>query len=270
MRYRTLIIAGAVLACAAPVGAIFGLGDIVFDPQNFEEALQQLAELQQQYAQLVETYHMIESQYNEMRRMDTPDPVLARYRAATTAWTNISAGNLYGNTQGWITGINTGQTVQSGYSAVAEPLGDYGSALNALPSDQAQRIERNYANVELTDGNNLSAMETIGNLRQNAAAVDAAIQSLESDSLSTDPGMNTQIAVLNKINAASVIGLKNTQDTNKLLVAIAEQEILRAKEERDAEARAINNHVQFLSKAKELMAAQAQDASAAMMAWRMP
>ena len=30
--------------------------------------------------------------------------------------------------------------------------------------------------------------------------------------------MNTEIAVLNKINAANIVALRNTQDTNKLLV----------------------------------------------------
>lgn len=270
MRNRKLIIAGVFLACAAPVFAILGIGDIVFDPQNFEEALQQLAQLEQQYTQLVETYHMIENQYQQMLRMATPDAMMARYRAATTQWTNSSAANLYGNTLGWTTAINTGQSVQSGYSAVAEPLANYGSALSNLPDDQAQRVERSYAGVELADGANLSAMQTLGDLRQNAEVVEAAIQNLENDSLSSDPAMNTEIAVLNKINAASVIGLKNTQDTNKLLVALAEQEILRTKEERDAESRAINNHVQFLSQAKAAMASQAQDASAAMLAWRMP
>jgi hypothetical protein len=272
MKSRLLLIVFAVVAFALPVFAIFGVGDIVYDPSNFQEALQQLAQLEQQYVQLVETYQMVESQYQQMLRMATPDPVnmAARYGAATTAWTNSFAGNLYGNTFGWISGINSGQSVQSGYSAMTEPLGNYGSALTTLAGDQAQRVQRSYANIELTDGANLSAMQTVGSLRQNAATVGAAIANLENDSLSSDPAMNTEIAVLNKINAAGVIGLKNTQDTNKLLVALTEQQILRSKQERDAEARAIDDHIQFLSQGKQEMAAQAQDASTAMLAWRMP
>lgn len=272
MKGKSLAISAMALASAAPAFAILGFGDVVFDPSNFEEALQQLAQLEQQYAQLVETYHVVANQYEQMLRMARPDPVdmSARYRALVTPWTGSSATNVYGNTLGWITGINTGQSVQSGYSAATEPLGDYGSALSQVPTEEAQRIERSHATVELADGANLSSMQTIGNLRQNAAAVEAAIQNLENDSLSSDPAMNTEIAVLNKINAASVIGLKNTQDTNQLLVGLAEEQIIQAKRERDAEARAINNHVRFLSEAKGVMAAQAQDASAAMLAWRMP
>ena len=58
--------------------------------------------------------------------------------------------------------------------------------------------------------------------------------------------------------------------TNKLLAALAEQQIVEAKRTRDAEASAINNHIQFMGQAKGVMAAQASDASSAMLNWRMP
>src|SRR5207247_10573297 len=110
----------------------------------------------------------------------------------------------------------------------------------------------------------------VGRLRANSRAVELAIQGLEDDSLSSDPDMNTEIAVLNKINAAGLITIRNTQDTNKLLVALAEQQIVDAKRKRDAEAQAINNHIRFVSDGKAAMAAQGAGASEAMLAWRMP
>ena len=82
--------------------------------------------------------------------------------------------------------------------------------------------------------------------------------------------MNTEIAVLNKINAANVIAIRGTQDTNQILVTLAEQQIVDAKRKRDAEAQAINDHVRFVSEGKAMMAAQAAGASSAMLAWRMP
>src|SRR5262249_11534951 len=97
-----------------------------------------------------------------------------------------------------------------------------------------------------------------------------AIQNLEEDSLSSDPDMNTEIAVLNKINAAHVIHVRNGQDTNKLLAALAEQQIIEAKRKRDAEAQAIHTHIRFMADAKAVMAAQAANAGAEMRAWRMP
>ena len=82
--------------------------------------------------------------------------------------------------------------------------------------------------------------------------------------------MNTEIAVLNKINAANVIAIRGSQDTNKLLVALAEAQVVDSKRKRDAEAQAINNHIRFMAEGKAAMAAQAAGASAAMLAWRMP
>ncbi len=82
--------------------------------------------------------------------------------------------------------------------------------------------------------------------------------------------MNTEVAVLNKINAANVIGLRNGQDTNKLLGALAEEQIIAAKRRRDAEAQAFNEHIVFVNQGQSVLASQASGASAAMLAWRMP
>jgi len=228
--------------------------------------------MQQQYAQLVQSYEMLRNQYNQLLWMAQQVPVdmASRYRALLTPWLNSAATNTYGTTGGWTSGINFGQDVATGYSQATEPLGAYGSALSNIPSDQLQRVKTNYGSVELTDGANLSAIQTIGRLRANAPGVESAIQGLEDDSLSSDPEMNTEIAVLNKINAANLITVRNTQDSNKLLVALAEQQILDAKERRDAEARAINEHIQFMADAKAVMSAQGAGASQAMLDWRMP
>jgi type IV secretion system protein TrbJ len=270
---RKLVVSVLILTVvAAPALAIFGLGDIVYDPSNYEEAVQELLQLEQQYGQLVQTYQMIKNQYAQMLWMAQPVPVnmILRYRALATPWMPSSATNTYGTTQAWEAAINTGQGVSGGYSAATEALGTYGAALSNIPSDQVERLKRDYGTVELTDGASLAAIQLLGALRANAPAVENAIQNLENDSLSSDPSMNTEIAVLNKINAAHLINVRNTQDTNKLLTALAERQILEAKRQRDGEARAFNEHIQFMSQEQTVLAAQSANASAAMLAWRMP
>lgn len=259
-------------ALGTPALAFLGFGDIVFDPSNYQQAVQQLLQMQQQYAQLVQTYGLIKTQYDHMVWMAKRVPVnmAARYRALVTPWKNSSASDLYGTTGGWITGINTGWGVEPGYRQATQPLGVYGHALANIPSAQIDRVKTSYATVELTDGANLHGMETIGRLRANAAAVERVIQDLESDSLSSAPDMNTEIAVLNKINAANLLAVRNTQDSNKILVALAESAIVEAKRKRDTEAQAINNHIRFMYEGRAAMSAQSSGASAAMLAWRMP
>jgi type IV secretion system protein TrbJ len=271
---RWAFVAAAILSVtlSRPAWALFGIGDIVFDPSNFAKAIEQLLEMERQYTQLVETYQMVRNQYDHMQRMAQRVPVHmeARYRALVTRWKGSSATNTYGTTGPWINGINTGSNVEAGYQGAALPLNDYGAALANVPTDQQPRIKTTFATVELTDGANIAAMDTIGRLRSNATGVESAIRGLEEDSLSSDPEMNTEMAVLNKINAANVIALRASQDTNKVLVALAEQQILEAKRQRDAEVQAINQDIRFRAEGKAAIFAQAGDASAAMRAWRMP
>lgn len=262
----------AALVLAAPVSAFLGIGDIVFDPSNYAQAIERLTQLQRQYEQLVETYRMVRNQYEQMLWMAKRVPVdmAARYRALATPWRSSSAGNAHGNTAGWVTGINTGQSVEAGYAAAIQALYAYGAALARVPAEHLPRLKTSYATVELTDGANLAGIEVLGSLRTHAPFVERAISGLEADSLSPDSAMNTEIAVLNKINAASLIAVRSAQDTNKLLVALAEQQIIEAKRTRDAEAQAINNHIRFVTDGKAVMTAQAAGASDAMLAWRMP
>ena len=271
-RVASLLLVGFFFLYVERVFAILGVGDVVFDPSVYAQTLQQVAQLANEYAQLVRTYEVIESQYESMVRMAQQAPVdmITRYRVAVTPWTPSSANNTLGTTAGWTQAIDGGQNVAAGYSGATQKLEIYGSTLDSLPASQQDHVKTGYATVELTDGANVAAMQTIGQMRANAPAVESAIRNLESDSLSSDPSMNTEIAVLNKVNAANLIAVRNSQDTNKLLVALAEGQIIQAKRQRDAEAQAFNDHIRFLSDAKNVLTSQTQNVSSAMLSWRMP
>ena len=272
-RVKRIAAIGVLAGASVPAAfAILGLGDIVFDPTAVANLIQQLHQMEQQYVQLVETYRLVQSQYNQMLWMAqmVPAGLRAHYRALITPWHNSYATNIYGTTGGWIAAINTGTAVPTGYEQAIQPLNTYGAALSNVPGDQLDRLKTNYATVELTDGTNESGMDLLGHLRANAPQVETAIHSLEDDSLSADPDLNTEIAVLNKINAANLIALRNGQDTNKLLVALTEQQIIEAKRKRDAEAEAINNHIGFEAEEQAILRAQTGDPSARMLAYRMP
>ncbi len=71
-------------------------------------------------------------------------------------------------------------------------------------------------------------------IRANAVATNNTIGNIQSDSLSASPNLNTEVSVLNKVNATNVLSLQNAQDTNKLLVAILEQQTILSKQLRDA------------------------------------
>src|SRR5713226_9487506 len=93
MKRKIIAVTFIAALCSAPALAIFGLGDIVFDPTNFEEAVRQLLQMEQQYVQLVQTYQMVTNQYQQMIWMAKQVPVnmASRYRALATPWHLSSA-----------------------------------------------------------------------------------------------------------------------------------------------------------------------------------
>jgi len=238
-----------VLMLAAPKpGRAQLFGGIVYDPTNYQNAVLRYYQLQQHLIQLQRTYAQIVNQYNlavTMARNIQNMP--ARYQATFSSWRNLSTvPNVYGNTGGWVTAVNTGSpaVVQSGYQSATNPLRRYNPAtIASMSPDQLQRAIANYATVELRDGVNTNSMQTVGNIRANAPTVQTKISNLEQDSLSNDPSLNTEVGVLNKINATNILMLRTMQDANNLRLAELEQQTVRSKQERDDITNAINADV---------------------------
>ena len=226
--------------------AQFGSG-VVYDPTNYHNALLRYYQLQQHLIQLQKSYAQLVAQYNFALRMaQYVQNMPARYRAQFSAWRNALAPNTYRNTGVWIAGINSGQLpfVNSGYQGATTQLFQYDpNHLSSMNAAELSRVQSQYASVELSDGANTTAMATVGAIRADAQGVQSQIANLEQDSFSADPNLNTQVSVLNKINAASVLTLRTVQDSNKLLASLLEQQIISAKQQREATTNAINAEI---------------------------
>src|SRR5688500_15126741 len=109
MKRRSIALLLAAALCSCPLLAIFGIGDIVYDPWNEVHLLSQLSELRAQYRQLVQTYSMITNQYEQMRWNAKFLVRPSRWRAALTPWRLAQApSDAYGLTGPYIAAINTG------------------------------------------------------------------------------------------------------------------------------------------------------------------
>ena len=86
-------------------------------------------------------------------------------------------------------------------------------------------------------------MATIGAIRGSADDIQTQIANLEQDSFSDDASLNSEVSVLNKINAAGILTLRTVQDSNKLLASLLEQQTILAKQQRDATSNAINTDI---------------------------
>src|SRR5271170_4862127 len=234
------------ILCVGTASAQFGSG-IVYDPTNYQNAILRYQQLQQQLLQLQKSYAQITNQLNlAMRMAQFVKNMPARYRALFSQWRNVTSLNTFGNTVSWINGINTGvlPNINTGYLKATNPLSQYSPyELSGMDPSELGRVQSQYASIELSDGASMNAMATIGAIRGSADNVQTQIGNLEDDSFSGDSNLNSEVSVLNKINAAGVLTLHTVQDSNKLLASLLEQQTIIAKQQRDATASAINTDI---------------------------
>jgi len=260
-----LVIVGGV---AWPMSAQFA----VIDPANLANALLRYAELQRSYAQLVTTYQQIRTQYLLLLQQAQLLPVnmTARYRSLASPWLPFMAPTAYGTTTPWILTVNTGPGAAAAYARATQPLLAYASALNRLSADEAARVRAFYDRLQLADGSVTHGLEALGYLRGHQASMEATVRNLEDDTYATDAGRNTQVAVLNKINATAVTSARLAKDANNVLVSLLEQQLLDATDRREAAAQGINAHIAFLNEAGPLLARTTAQTTIALSTFRIP
>lgn len=228
-----------------PVVSEAQLGNgVVYDPTNYHNALLRYYQLQQHLVQLQKTVAKVTSQLNLALKMaQYIHNMPARYRAMFSEWRSFTSGDLYGNTTRWVNAVNGAgaQSVSPAYQQAIVPFLAYNqTALNAINPADALQLKSVAASMQLADGANVSALTTVGDIRGNAQTIQQQIMNLEQDSFSGDPTLNTEMSVLNKINASNVLTLRTLQDANNLRLAALEQQILQAKQQRDSDAANLN------------------------------
>lgn len=229
----------------------------VFDATNYANAVKEYKDLQQMYTTAVQTRDQIIQAYNLAHYMSTmPQDMYQRYKAQFALWTNVNAPDTYGNTGFWIGALNEGLPQQSlaGYiAAVVQPNSYPTSAFEQLDPETQATIENQYATSNLAQGMTTGALTTLGQVRFHSEALNQQISNLESDSYSDNPSQQSEMAVLGKINAANLIELHSQQDTNQLLAAGIQQQMVMQKQVIDAENRTINQAIDFLQNFPAIM-----------------
>jgi hypothetical protein len=269
---RISIIIGTVAITLAGMGGAAWAQFAVFDPVNYANALLRYAQLQQQYVQLVITFEQIRTQYQLLKHQANLLPVdmNTRYRSKPTPWLQFIADNAFGTTAGWIRTANNGHDASVAYTAATQPLLPYGGAMAQLPAEEGARVQARYDRVQLSDASITHGLEALGFLRGHQESVEYALESLEDDTYSDDPELNTQIALLNKINATAVASTRLNKDANNVLVSLLEQQLLEATERREAAVQGINAHIAFETDARPLLAATTAETTTALTTFRIP
>jgi hypothetical protein len=250
--------------------AQFGSG-IVYDPTQSAHAIQEIQQGEQQlqnwatelnnwqqhllkegqiYTTAVQTRSQIVTMYNLAYQMSTmPQNLAARYKTDWAQWSSLAAPpNTYGNTSPLVNALNFGGLPQAtqGYNsafvqAQSYPSGNY----SASDSRTQATIANQYSTSELAQSTTTSTLATLGTIRSDSQTFASKLANLESDTFSTDPAQQTQNALLGKINSASLLQIHSQQDTNQLLAASIQQQLLAQKQQIDAQNRSINNAIYF-------------------------
>ena len=240
----------AVLTSLAPAAhAQFGSG-IVFDPTQSAHALQQIEQGSEIYTTAVDTRNQIVTMYNLAHQMaQMPQNLEARYKADWSKWTSLQApANTYGNTSALVNALNYGAltNAQQGYNsayvqAQSYPSGNYGS----LDARTQATVANQYATSELAQTTTTNTLATLGTIRTNEQQFATKLSNLDADTFSIDSTQQTQNALLGKINSATLLQIHSQQDTNQLLAASIQQQLVAQKQQIDAQNRSLNNSVYF-------------------------
>ena len=189
--------------------------------------------------------------YNLAYQMATmPQNLEARYKANWSQWQSLAAPpNVYGNTSPLVNALNFGglPQAQQGYnSAYVQPQSYPSGSYSSLDSRTQATVANQYATSELAQSTTTSTLSTLGTIRTDAQAFATKLANLESDTFSNDPiSQQTQNALLGKINSATLLQIHSQQDTNQLLMASIQQQLLAQKQQIDAQNRAINDAIYF-------------------------
>lgn len=249
MHFKSFLPALAILAFAPMARAQFGSG-IVFDPTQSAHAIQQIEQASQLYTTAVATRNQIVTMYNLAYQMSQlPQNLAARYRTDWSQWTSLQApANTYGNTAALVNALNYGalSNAQQGYLNAYVQVQNYTSGgYSSLDSRTQATVANQYATSELAQTTTTNAIATLGTIRSDSQAFATQLANLESDTFSTDPSQQTEAALLGKINSATLLQIHSQQDTNQLLAAQIQQQLVAQKQQIDAQNRSINNAIYF-------------------------
>jgi len=202
----------------------------VTDPASYAQLVKEVESLQQQLQQLQQSYKLAVTNYN-LAVSQAKNLNMSNYKYTFNSWQNLSSSSTYGNTGTFVSGLNSGSAtqIQSGYRQLVPTV-----TASAPPKnpEKAAQWKQQYGLLETQDATTLASSKTVGDVNTNVSNNASALLKLESDSFSTAADISGAVAVLQKINIALLMQLRQTQDTNRLLVALTQLQLQDAMQKR--------------------------------------
>ena len=224
---KWLIGGGILLLTATPSFALFGIGDIVFDPTS--------------YASLVSQLTTLESQYKTFQSNITHFSWKQQWQTTLTALKNANVANMFGETAGINIALNTNSpsaSLSGWKSATLSMNSNVGPYLSgqALGNGRVSQL----AVVEMSDAMSPDCLTAIGQYRNARTQNASAVSTLSSEEMDGSDDTNSEVEQLNLLNAAEAQKMSEMQAQGTLQTCLAAQMTVANMQQRNAAAQDLN------------------------------
>lgn len=229
-RRKWLLGGGLLLLTATPSFALFGLGDIVFDPTS--------------YASLVSQLTTLETQYNMLKSNIEHFSFKQQWQTALTTLTNANVRNTFGETNGMTTALNSNSPSAStnGWAAATVPVSsDLPTYIGGQTPGSPQLSQ--LAMIEMSDSVSPDCITAVGQYHAARSQNVTANSSLTANQLDGSSSTNSEVQQLNLLNAAEAQKMSEMQSQGVLQVCVASQMAVANMQQRNAAATDLNTAV---------------------------
>jgi hypothetical protein len=229
-RRRWLIAGGLLLLTATPSFALFGIGDIVFDPTS--------------YASLVSQLTTLESQYNMLKNNVEHFSLKQQWQTTLTALKNTNVKNMFGETNGMTTALNSNSPSASsaGWTAATVPVNSDMPTYLGTQTPGSPRLSQ-LAMIEMSDSVSPDCITAVGQYRAARTQNITANSSLTANQLDGSSTTNSEVQQLNLLNAAEAQKMSEMQSQGVLQACLASEMTVTNMQQRNAAATDLNTAV---------------------------
>jgi hypothetical protein len=227
-----------VLSFATDLRAQFGLPQIVFDPTENANVLQNVSVGLKTYTTILQVYQLAQQMAVTLQNL----PAQYRY-ALLSQWALLTPANLCRGCQVWANASNTATPVSDPtYGGAVTQLQDYSMLLLMLPADAQARLHAQLANsVYLPQAAVNNDLLALGAARTNDSVMQSYIQQCQSDVLNVS--FVSQIQTAQAGNACQTVQQQQSSLTNNMLGLLVNHASIEAAQRVDAQTKAINSRI---------------------------
>jgi len=227
-KYRKYLIAGGLLfATATPSFALFGIGDIVFDPTS--------------YASLVSQLTTLETQYNMLKNNIVHFSLKQQWQVTLNQLKTANVANMFGETAGMSVALNTNSPSTSTTAWNASAVSMNSNATSYLQGQTLGNARMSQlAMVETSDSVSPDCLTAVGQYRSTRTQNATPNSSLTSLQFDDTDSSNSEVQQLNLLNAAEAQKMAEMQSQGALQACLASQMTVANMERRNAAVQDLN------------------------------